>query len=263
MKFTVFGAAGFIGSHLVRHLRAQGIAVETPARGERPADLGHAVWCAGVTADFRRRPFDTVIAHVSDLVPLLQEARFDSLVYVSSTRVYQSSPSTDEGQPLTVSSTNPSDLYNLSKLMGESICLAQPNVRVARLSNVYGSDFTSDNFLTQLIKAALDKKLVMQTAPESSKDYVSVDDVAEFLTAIALDGREPIYNLASGANLTNLAIADALARITRCEVEWIPGAPTISFPPIPIHRLQSSFAKVPSRNLLDDLEGLVESYAKS
>jgi nucleoside-diphosphate-sugar epimerase len=263
MKFTVFGAEGFIGSHLVRHLRALGHVCETPGRGQRSdGELGHVVWCAGVTADFRQRPFDTVVAHVSDLVPLLQYARFESLLYVSSTRVYQHSDSAGEDARLPLSSADPSDLYNLSKLMGESICLhaRRENVRVARLSNVYGGDFSSDNFLTQLIKSALGGKLTMLTGPDSAKDYVAVEDVVDYLARIALDGKHPIYNLAFGRNLDNRALAEALARITGCQLEWAAAAPNIRFPPISVARLQESFGATPPRDLLHDLDALVKRF---
>ena len=83
--FTVLGASGYIGSRLVAHLRAQGHTVWAPARGDaevftRP--LGHVMYCVGLTADFRTRPFDTVDAHVGLLAEVLRRAQFDSLLYL-------------------------------------------------------------------------------------------------------------------------------------------------------------------------------------
>jgi uncharacterized protein YbjT (DUF2867 family) len=70
-KFTVLGAGGFIGGRLVEHLRGLGHEVDAPPR--RPAEayvdglggrqLGHVVYCIGLTADFRTRPYETVEAH--------------------------------------------------------------------------------------------------------------------------------------------------------------------------------------------------------
>jgi nucleoside-diphosphate-sugar epimerase len=195
MKFTIFGGRGFIGSQLAKHVRSRGFECETPVRGSRPTgNLGQVVWCAGLTADFRQRPFETVTAHVCDLLPVLQQAAFDSFLYLSSTRVYQNSPNSDEDSPLVVSSMDPPDLYNLSKLMGESICLntSRPRVRVARLSNVYGPGPASDSFLGQVVGAACRGKLLLRTSPESAKDYISIHDVVDLLLEIALSGTEPI-----------------------------------------------------------------------
>ncbi len=94
--FTVLGATGYIGSRLVAHLQAQGHTVWAPARGDaevftRP--LGHVMYCVGLTADFRTRPFDTVDAHVGLLAEVLRRAQFESLLYLSSTRVYMGAAS--------------------------------------------------------------------------------------------------------------------------------------------------------------------------
>lgn len=96
---------------------------------------------------------------------------------------------------------DPSDLYNLSKLMGESLCLTggRTGVRVARLSNVVGGeDRDSGNFVPSLVREARGGHIVLQTAPDSVKDYIHIDDVAELLPRIATQGRERLYNVASG-----------------------------------------------------------------
>ena len=49
------------------------------------------------------------------------------MLLLSSTRVYARSENTDElVQPLPCLSSDPSDLYNLSKLMGEALVLQDP-----------------------------------------------------------------------------------------------------------------------------------------
>ena len=74
-RFTIVGAQGFIGGRLASHLAAHGHEVAMPARGALPAkDCGHVVYCAGVTADFRRRAFDTVAAHVTHLAEALSQS---------------------------------------------------------------------------------------------------------------------------------------------------------------------------------------------
>src|SRR5215472_2089070 len=65
--YTVLGASGFIGQHLVRYLRQNGETVWTPPRDAPEIyaqDLGRVVYCIGLTGDFIERPLDTVEAHV-------------------------------------------------------------------------------------------------------------------------------------------------------------------------------------------------------
>jgi nucleoside-diphosphate-sugar epimerase len=263
MSWTVVGGGGFIGTQLVRRLEALGETVWVPARGQSLLDreLGRVVWCAGVTADFRSRPVAAMAAHVGDLVPLVERGRFQSLLYLSSTRVYKSGARGDEAAPLAVDSADPDDLYNLSKLAGESLVLASGCGRVARLGNVYGRDLGSHNFLAQLIGAALsERRVVMRTAPGSCKDYVAVDEVVEFLVEIVMRGQLPIYNVASGVNLLHRELVEALARVTGCAVEWTAGAPEVRFPEIDVQRLRDSFGRTPAHRLTDDLPALVRSW---
>ena len=150
-------------------------------------------YCIGLTADFRHRPFDTVTAHVGKFQGILQNVRFERLVYCSSTRVYDTSGigSTSEVCPRSVNPNDPSDLYNLSKLMGESLALngGRPGI-VARLSNVVGPDFESENFVPSLVRDAVRGRIELRSDPKSTKDYISVGEAVRLLMAIGSRGRE-------------------------------------------------------------------------
>src|ERR1044072_4835036 len=139
---TVLGASGFIGSHLIKRLDELGLPFNAPGRDQTifSGSAGHVIYCIGLTADFRSRPFDTVRAHVCKLLEVLQNVNFDSLTYLSSTRLYGTDKSeAREEDSFRVNSLNPDDLYNISKAMGESIALnCGKNTRVVRLSKVYG-----------------------------------------------------------------------------------------------------------------------------
>lgn len=247
MSWTVLGASGTIGRRLAAHLRAAGQTVDTPGRGDaglyrRP--LGHVIYAIGLTADFRQRPYDTVQAHVSVLAELLQQGDFESLLYLSSTRVYGRAAGGREDSLLPVLAQHPSDLYNLSKLMGESLCLqdARAGVRVTRLSNVVGGeDADSANFVPSLVRQARGGRIVLQTAADSAKDYIHIDDVAELLPRIAAGGRERLYNVASGVQTTHAQWTAQLAVQTGCAVEVAPGAPTVRFIPVDIGRIRAEF----------------------
>lgn len=256
--FTVLGATGYIGSRLAAHLRAQGHTVWTPTRGDagvftRP--LGHVMYCVGLTADFRTRPFDTVDAHVGLLAEVLRRAQFDSLLYLSSTRVYMGATRTDEDAPLTVLPGDPSYLYNLTKLTGESLCHAsgRAGVRVARLSNVVGPgmDAASGNLVADLLHQAQQGHIVLRSDPQSAKDYLHVDDLLDWLPRIALEGRAAAYNVASGEQTTHREWLDWLASTHAATVVVAERAPWQSFAPIDVTRLRNEFGWKPRRILVD------------
>ena len=222
---TIFGASGFIGSHLVAELqrrKAEYFAI--PREDQFPQqNLGNVIYCIGVTADFRSKPFETVEAHVCKLRDVLQHCEFESLTYLSSTRVYANNaePASEE-TAIMVNPSNAGDLYNISKAMGESLSLnCGQNARVVRLANVYGADFGSENFLATIIKDAIATgKVTLNTTEDSAKDYVSIDDVVLGLIDIATRGRERIYNLASGRRVSNGELAARLSEVTNCQVEF-------------------------------------------
>lgn len=265
MKYTVLGASGFIGRHLVAALVREGHQVCTPVKGSEEIfgqPLGHVIYCVGLTADFRTRPFDTVRAHVTLLGDVLEKAEFDSLLYLSSTRVYARSGSGTEQANIPVDVHDPSDLYNITKLAGESLCRScgRMGVRIARLSNVIGNDSGSENFLFALIREALSGRIVLQSDPASSKDYILLSDVVSLLPRIATSGNDFIYNVASGRNLAHANIVKALIGLTACQYEVLKGAPRHDFPVIDISRIQAEFGFSPT-SVLDQLPYLLADAA--
>lgn len=251
MMFTVLGAGGFIGRQLTEALKDEdGAEVYAPLRQGKcdifdeimERDLGHVFYCIGLTANFRSHPFDTIEAHVCLLRRLLEYGRFESLTYLSSTRVYEGAATTNEETILQVSPGNSGHLYNLSKLMGESLCIASGlKARAVRLSNVFGSGMPQQNFISQVLREASDTGQVhFLTAPESTKDYVAVADVVRWLPQVALRGEHVIYNVSSGKNTSNAEIAALLQR-KGVAVSFAENAPEWSFPIIDTSRLVQEF----------------------
>lgn len=254
---TIVGASGYVGKHLANALHRAGWDLYLPTRGD-PAlfseDLGIVFYCAGLTANFRNLPFETVEAHVSHLAEILKRARFKSLIYLSSTRVYQGSERTSESEALLVCPSVSGDLYNLSKLMGESLCLnSGRDARIARLSNVYGNEMSSRNFLGDLISEARQTGQVrFRSSPSSSKDFVHIEDVVRALPELAMNPElAGITNVASGINISNRELAVAFEKFgVRCSFE--PQAEEIVFPIIDTSKIKRVL-KTSSSDLLNDL----------
>lgn len=217
--YTVIGARGFIGSRLVRALKARDTEVFEPRR-EDPAllsrDLGAVFYCAGLTGDFGVRPFDTVDAHVGLLAQVLRSGRFESLVYLSSTRVYDSlgAEGGREGDRLCFDVAAPRNVYDLSKALGENLSLARSEGRgsVARLANVFDWADDAGGFLSDLLKRARrEREITLASAPEAGRDYIHIDDVVNALLAMHDHRAEGVVNVASGSTVSNAQIADVLA----------------------------------------------------
>lgn len=261
--FTILGATGTIGGRLVADLRIAGHDVHAPARGENVYGrrLGHVIYAIGITADFRTKPLETIEAHVSVLRDLIAHADFESLTYLSSTRVYGTGQSGREDALLSVDPNNPSDLYNLSKLTGESLCLhcGRANVRAVRLSNVVGGDDSgSENFIPALMREAKTGYILLKTALESAKDYIHIDDVIAMLPRIATSGRRRLYNLGAGRKISHREWAYRLAAHFNCRVDVMPNAPIVDFPNIDITRIREEFGFQP-RDVLRALLGGIDA----
>jgi nucleoside-diphosphate-sugar epimerase len=209
--FTVFGASGFIGGRVVAGLRASGTECLTPARSDDAVferDLGHVIYCIGYTADFRQNRSETIEAHVSRLNEVLSKGRFESLLYLSSTRIY-------------------------SRSRGD--------------------------FLASVVRdAVINRRIVLRSSLESSKDYVSVESVSHVLPKIAVCGQHRIYNVASGVNVTNAELVNRLQVLTGCAVESNQAADPMAFPPIDVARLRAEF-DFRSPSVVDELAHLVKA----
>ena len=250
LTVTILGASGFVGRALTAALESRGHTVRPITRGALPAlletrrDVGHVIDCIGLTADFRSRPHDTAEAHVGVTARCLATLQFDSFLFLSSTRVYARAAATHEDDAIACRPTEPSDLYNLTKLAGEALCLTDPRhtVRVVRVSNIYGPDMGGDSFLGQVLHEGVATRAVrFRQSPESAKDYISLAQLTRLLPAIATTGRHRLYNLAAGRNTTHATIAAGLSRHFGWHCDFAPDAPTVAFAPIDTTRLHREF----------------------
>ena len=216
--YTILGSTGFVGSNLKDFLIEKGEEVFCPPRNfipESGKNYGNVIYCIGLTSDFREKPSETIEAHVSLLNKLITNLKFESFIYLSSTRIYQHSNSTHEDDFIYVNPNIKGDLYNISKLMGESICLSNDNenIKVVRLSNVIGNDFNSGNFFYSILEHAINEsKIELSQSLESSKDYIHISDVLSLIYKISKNGKERVYNLATGYNVANKELIDLLSK---------------------------------------------------
>jgi len=244
---TIIGAGGFIGRWLANELRHQGLAPWCPGRNEDlfNVSLGQVFYCAGLTGDYHERPFETVEAHVSLLARILKDADFESLVYLSSTRLYDALGDriVDEQTELSFNPANPRHLYDLSKALGENLCLTTSagRAKVVRLSCVLGNNLDDQGFVPNLLKQARGKRtLTTSSSPGLMRDYIGINDVVDLLIQISQNGQRSLYNVASGTNVSNSALFSLIETLTGCSIQ-AQGSAVLASPTIDISPLVEEF----------------------
>ena len=254
--FSLIGGSGFLGRSLNNVLKLSGHEVRVIERNKFPdvsKNCGNVIYCAGVTRDFKLRSRDIIESHVCYLSTVLRTISCDSFLYLSSARIYENYPTTNEETKIFCDPFGISNFYNLSKLFGESVVM-NSSVRapkVARLS--YVVDGISDQFFGPLIGSAKSGVIYLKGHADTEKDFLLLDDASEILTKISLDGNSEIYNVASGCNLSFKKLGSMLENYLKCGVVFEHGWQKRSPAPIEIKKISDKFNFQP-RSVVSELE---------
>ncbi|ELA7919003.1 SDR family oxidoreductase [Vibrio alginolyticus] len=265
-KYTVFGGSGFIGSEFVKTLKLLNHDVYVPDRNSSDVferDLGIIIYCAGY-GDCIRDPFNVLQANTILLSELLKKAKFDKLIYLSSTRVYMNSECSMVENNLTIEFDDNRKLFNLTKLAAEELCAkSNRNCLIIRPSNVFGAALKSDLFLPSITRNAILNNVVdMYVDKLYAKDYIFVSDLVRATLDIlnVNNSNFKIVNVASGENTTAKDIADVLVRHIGCKVVWHDNIATNETFPITDVSYMSDCISFKPLNVLDALEGMIEEF---
>ncbi len=245
----VTGAAGFIGSHLVRRLRADGhrvVGVDA-VRGMttrataavRLAELCDDPQFDLVEADLTSGDFGGLVARVRPRVifhlaarPGARDADADALrrdnveataclvaaaaaagtpdlVFTSSSSVYGDAGS--RGACREGDAVAPLSPYGAAKCAAEQLCLgAKTRATVVRLFTVYGPGQRPDMAFARFITASLDGcSAPLYQRSSAARDFTYVADAVEGLMLAFRHGTAPIYNI-SGGEVVELATAQRM-----------------------------------------------------
>jgi UDP-glucose 4-epimerase len=248
-EITLLGSKGLIGGGLAKAFNLKGESFWCPGKNDEAQlfnkPLGTVYYCIGLTADYHERPFDTIEAHVSLLARILKKADFRKLVYLSSTRLYDSLGGVEvtEDSELRFSPTSPRHLYDISKALGENLCLTASSGRacVVRLACVVGTRLCDDGFIPGLLRQVIGRReMQIDSSPNFARDYIGLEDVARILIRIAEDGQQSLYNLGSGNNIPNFQLFKLIESQTGCVVSC-KSQKRINSPLIDISRIKQEF----------------------
>lgn len=237
MRYTILGSSGFIGHYLSKALPD---AYCPPRRELRSlaGDLYHVFYCIGDN----KLP-GALDADLGYLLWFLKNCNFESLTYLSSSRVYCGASSGSEESDLVLSPQDPGMAYSVTKLAAESACLADERCKIVRLATVVGLN-NGDYLIPGLIRSALrDRMMKVDLHPWTIRYLVAIEDVIEILPKIPF-GKHRIYNIASDIPTNVGYIIMAIEAATGAKAFWR-HSNFVPYPPISIKRAKEEFGFSP------------------
>ena len=261
MKILVTGGAGFIGKHLVKFLIEKGIKVTIFDNFPKSEDSVAALVNIGakiIEGDITKlddvinatknhdivvhlaakisveesikNPSETFHINVDGTRNVLiacEKNHVKKMIVASSAAVYGESLS---GIKLTENSkTNPISPYGESKVMmehkvGEFISKHNLNCIILRFFNIYGVGQSPEyaGVITKFIKRiATNKPLEIFGDGMQTRDFVSIKDVIDSIYDAIENGKNEIYNIASGKTVTIKKLAEFMISLSGKDLEII------------------------------------------
>ena len=253
MKFTIFGHKGFLGRNIIDYLNINNIQYYLPPRNKYvfKKNLGNIIYCIG-DDNVLKNPLNSVNANLKILYEILEKNRFQSFLFISSTRVYLNSKDTKENSIIKIDPQDPKYQFNILKLASENFCLSKNNkrIKVVRLSNLFGEYFSNQIYLLpNLLKNAKRKKIIkIMINKKSKKNYLYVNDAISLIFRIIKKSKYRIYNLASDKLYSIEFILNEIKKKTSCKIIYSNQNTRYDEPKINITRVKKEFKFKPSNN---------------
>lgn len=261
MRVLVTGAAGFLGSIIVRHLDRTGYHVVAATRDGRWSGQGAAEWISldlldprGIAAALERAAPDAVVhgAAIGDTRACEQDpalarrvnvegtravaaacaAAGCRMIFLSSEQVFDgtAAPYADDAPP------QPVHEYGRTKAEGERITARLgPRGTTARLALVYGRSPAPGRSASEQLVAALRRGERVRLFVDEWRTPVHAEDAASAIAElVAMAAPPPVLNLAGPERLTRHEFGLAVARHHRLDERLIEGARQADVASIPV-----------------------------
>ncbi len=249
-RILVTGSNGFIGTNLVKCLRALGANVSTfdISAGQNinnPKQVLHEVkkkyhviyHLAGISGSIQSNQnklkcFEINTFSLAQLCQFLVNYSPRTKLILSSSRLEYGVPKylpVDELHP-----TLPTSIYGLSKLAATQLAIIyhlknKLDTTVFRTSNVYGSHpankFTGYNVVNHFVDLAKSNQTItIYGSGNQKRDYIFIDDLVNaFILALAMNSSGQIYNLGAGYGIKFRDMAKLIIKkVGRGKLKFIP-----------------------------------------
>lgn len=241
MRVLLTGASGFIGTHLVSHLKFNDIFVTCLSReiltdekklndfiklkqSKMKNNYDVLIHLAADLDDVsQKKLFSSNVVLTKKLLNLCRKTKIKRFIFASSQMVYGKTkylPIDEEH------STKPLTNYGKSKLMAEKLCNETKNdsdveISILRISSVFGSGQNEKFMLPKMFKDLLSKKLTVHKYYNGFQliDLIHVDDVCNAILKSCKSKKTGTYNIASGSGMTPFDIANIISKfVDDCKI---------------------------------------------
>jgi nucleoside-diphosphate-sugar epimerase len=225
--FVVTGASGFVGTHLVRALSAQGASVLAVARRPIPAPPNGKSLQIADYADLVPPGRDCVLVDLADTRDLAAaqaagDAHMEAAgararrlyardwafaVVASSAVIYGDAQAHAHREDEAVA---PASVYARAKLAAENAALARGGAAL-RLANLYGPGMAANNVLSDILAQRQASGPIKIRDGRPVRDYLWAADAVAAFERVATARASGIWNVGTGHGISALALAQMLA----------------------------------------------------
>lgn len=298
MKYLLTGGSGFIGSHLVDRLLADGNEVTIIDRSVKHHNLPinknlkvyHENILGNIVDLFKdidvvyhfaaltrpqwsiKYPYETTEVNLMGTLRVLEYSRDNGVkrvVFISTSDLYGNNiyPTPEYAKP------NPLNFYALSKWMGEKYCkmfhtLYGLEYNVCRPFNAYGPRMPLSGIYTSAVATFVDS--IINNKPfktfgdgEQRRDFIYISDIVDMLVLLATSQVKcEVFNSGSGTNNSINEIRELVEKITgkKIDFERLPAQFEKNQTLADISKAERLLAWKPKVSIEEGLKKTIESY---
>ena len=223
LKVVITGASGFLGGYVLQILSSQKNVEVIPVTRRNIAD-----WCS--VSDYAQSPEGDVLIHLAEdndrtqvarsgevyeesalnTLTALLEKGYRRVVYASSSVLYGDAGVHAHRSNDPIEST---DAYTRIKRKSELAVLKLPGGIVVRLANIYGPGMSNKNVMSAILPQIPGEGALKVMYTNPIRDFIWVEDAAECIMALALDGfkergESRLFNVGTGVGTSIGSLAE-------------------------------------------------------